>query len=172
MAEGFAHFRVYFATAITTAGSTDKLGHYSIIEYCWGFIDLPGLYWWQVSVGIIVRCVLLGRPEFPQDECIELVANHGGPTTSSSQHSGSTASRNHGATASTFAPGIFASSFVVGLAVVEAAGTADSYAIFVRVFLVLVALSIWELSVSRRLSFPAFSSLRRVDQMDNIQRAS
>lgn len=69
-----------------------------------------------------------------------LVANDGGPATYSSRRFSSTASRNHGATASTFAPGIFASSFVVGLAVVEAAGITDSCVICVRVFLVPAAL--------------------------------
>lgn len=65
-----------------------------------------------------------------------------GPPTCANQRSDSTANRNHDATASTFAPGTFASSSVVGLAIIKAAGIADSCAICVHVFLFLAALSI------------------------------
>ena len=71
-----------------------------------------------------------------------LVENVLGPSAYSNQHSNSTAGRSHDAAASTFAPGIFTSSFVIGLAIIGAAGIADSYVVFVRAFLFLAALSI------------------------------
>lgn len=39
MAEGSAHFHVYFARAIAAVGSIEKLGHCSVIDCCSDFIN-------------------------------------------------------------------------------------------------------------------------------------
>lgn len=162
------HFHVYFARVITEVG---KLENYSVIDYCLeaDVANSPMLDLKQASVEIIIGFGWLGRQEFLRGWCI---AEDVGPSTCSTQHFDSTASRTHDATASTFGPSIFVASLVIGPAVTKALDITDSYGVCVRVFPFLAALWIWASSGSRHLSFPVSSSLRRVDQMGSTQRAS